>query len=221
MLHPVAQIGEKNTNFAKPKVTWEGQRLLSLREHGVSNFADNLGRGRKGDRHALEGLFAPWRALLRLQADQLLGAELAARIDPSDVVQEAYTYAFANLDQFRGTSEGEWVNWLRAIVAGQAANARRHHQAQKRALDREQPPCPAPADGNPGPTSALLLKEQDAQLASAIAALPADMHAVVVRRVFHQEPFESIAADLGRSSGAARVLWTRALRRLKQLLGEA
>jgi RNA polymerase sigma-70 factor, ECF subfamily len=182
------------------------------------DFAEQLKRGRSGDRQALETLFAPWRPLLRLQADQLLGAELSARVDPSDVVQEALSQAYTHLGEFRGGCEGEWVNWLRSIVAGQAANVQRFHHADKRSPDREGGPVlTAPLDG-PTPSEQALLHEEDARLAAAIAQLPSDMRTVIVRRVFHQEPFEVVAGALGRSPGATRVLWTRALRRLRPLL---
>jgi RNA polymerase sigma-70 factor (ECF subfamily) len=182
------------------------------------SFAERLARGRAGDPAALEELFAPWRPLLRLQADQLLGADLAGRVDPSDVVQEACAQAYAGLADFRGASEGEWVNWLRSMVAGRAANARRFHHADKRTPRREGA-GPAPvADQAPGPVTAALLAERDARLARALEGLPADMRAVVVGRVFHREPFEALARRLGRSPGAARVLWTRALRRLREVL---
>jgi RNA polymerase sigma-70 factor (ECF subfamily) len=188
-----------------------------------TEFADNLERSRGGDRAALEALFSPWRSLLKLQASQLLGAELAARVDPSDVVQEALGQAFAALAQFRGQTAGEWVNWLRCMVAGQAANAQRRHLAGKRAVGREDPlPPSAPADGGPSPDREAVLREDDARLAEAVAGLPPDMRTVIVRRVFQQEPFEAVARALGRTPGATRVLWTRALRRLRaHLSGDA
>jgi RNA polymerase sigma-70 factor (ECF subfamily) len=185
------------------------------------SFADRLARGRSGDRQALEELLAPWRSLLKIQADQLLGGELAARVDPSDIVQEAFTHAVAHLDQFRGGTVGEWVNWLRSILAGHAANAQRHHFAEKRTVEREDGQRPTShLDPLPGPEGQAILHEQDARLAEALAALPEDMRAVIVRRVFRQEPFEVVAAALVRSPGAARVLWTRALRRLRELLAD-
>jgi RNA polymerase sigma-70 factor (ECF subfamily) len=185
------------------------------------SFADRLERGRAGDSSALQELFAQWRPLLRLQADQLLGSELAARIDPSDVVQEACARAFADLEQFRGGSEGEWLNWLRALVAAQAANLRRFHHADKRSPGREGAwPAEDVAGQVPGPAAAAILREEDSRLASALEALPADMRAVVVGRVFQREPFEAIARTLDRSPGATRVLWTRTLRRLRQLLAD-
>jgi DNA-directed RNA polymerase specialized sigma24 family protein len=73
-------------------------------------------------------------------------------------------------------------------------------------------------DPGPGPETMAMLNERDARIAAALEQLPPDMRAVVVGRVFRREPFEMLAGSLGRSSGSARVLWTRALRRLRQLL---
>jgi RNA polymerase sigma-70 factor (ECF subfamily) len=182
------------------------------------DFADRLDRARKGDQEALNDLFARWRPLLRLQADQLLGPELSARVDPSDVVQQVWAQAYASLDQFRGGSEGEWVNWLRRLVAGHAANLRRTHLAEVRTVSREAGAAVFPPDPGPGPETMAMLNERDARVAAALEQLPADMRAVVVGRVFRREPFDLLARSLGRPSGSARVLWTRALRRLRQLL---
>ena len=182
-------------------------------------FAERLARGRAGDRGALEELFTPWRALLRLEADRLLGAELAARVDPADVVQEALTQAFAGLEQFRGQTEAEWVGWLRSIVAGQAANTQRFHRAARRDAARDGAlAAEPPGHSSQNPPGAAVLREDDARLAAAVEALPANMRAVVVRRVFHRQPFDTVAEALGCTPGAARVLWTRALRRLREML---
>jgi DNA-directed RNA polymerase specialized sigma24 family protein len=172
-------------------------------------FSDLLAAARSGNRASLERLFAPWQSLLRLQADQSLGGELSARVSPSDLVQEACAQAFADLAEFRGTTEGERVNWLRSMVVGRAANARRHHHAARRSLAREQvaeadgPPSPAP-----GPAEAAVIREQDARLARALDALPGDIRLVILRQVFLREPFDAVARALDRSPAAARVLWT-------------
>jgi RNA polymerase sigma-70 factor (ECF subfamily) len=190
----------------------------------AAGFEDTLVRSRAGDRNALESLFNPWRPLLRLQAQQLLGPALAGRVDPSDVVQESLAQAYADLDQFRGTDEGAWVAWLRALVAGHAAKACRHHLAAKRHPGREEDGAGKfIADTRAGaPDAALLGREEAARLAAAIDTLNPVMREVVVRRAFLDEPFSEVAGALGRSEGAARVLWVRALRRLRQALdGEA
>jgi RNA polymerase sigma-70 factor (ECF subfamily) len=185
------------------------------------SFADRLTQGRTGDSAALDPLLDRWRPLLRLQARRLLGADLSARVDPSDVVQEALTQAVQSLEQFRGQTEGEWVAWLRTMVAGQAAKARRYHSADKRDMACEQGlPGTGPVDPSGGPVTRVLEREQAARLARAIEELPEPMRHVVWRRVFHQEPFDEVGRVLHRSTGAARVLWTRALRRLRDLLAD-
>jgi RNA polymerase sigma-70 factor (ECF subfamily) len=188
-----------------------------------STFEDTLAHSRAGDRDALESLFAPWRPLLRLQAQQLLGPALGGRIDPSDVVQEALAQAYADLGQFRGTNEGAWLAWLRAIVAGHVGKSCRHHLAARRHPGREDGGF---ADQVPdtrarAPDDALLGREEAARLAVALDTLNGPMREVVVRRAFHGEPFGQVAEALGRSEGAARVLWVRALRRLRQALDGA
>jgi RNA polymerase sigma-70 factor (ECF subfamily) len=130
--------------------------------------------------------------------------------------------AFADLDQFRGGSAGEWLTWLRTLVAGQAANLHRFHHAGKRSPGREDawPAEYLAAEQAPGPAAEAVLHEEDARLAAALEALPEDMRAVVVGRVFQREPFEAVARALGRSPGATRVLWTRAVRRLRLMLAD-
>ncbi len=186
------------------------------------SFEERLTQGRNGDPAALDQLFERWRLLLRLQARKLLGAELSARVDPSDVVQEALTQAFQSLNQFRGRTEEEWLGWLRSIVTGQAAKIRRHHRADKRDAGCDQAlPLAGLADAAAGPVSCALDREQTLRLAAAVEELPEPMREVIVRRVFYQEPFDIVAGAMNRSPGAARVLWTRAIRQLRQTLANS
>src|SRR5438552_3773367 len=101
------------------------------------SFAERLASSQRGDPVAQAELFDRWRPLLRLQARRLLGPDLSARVDPSDVVQESLLQASQDLEKFRGTSQGEWVAWLRCLVAGHAAKVGRHHHAGRRTPDRE------------------------------------------------------------------------------------
>jgi RNA polymerase sigma factor (sigma-70 family) len=58
------------------------------------------------------------------------------------------------------------------------------------------------------------------RLSSAVEELPNDMRTAIVMRIFHQQPWNVVAEALGRSPGAVRVLWTRAIRRLRETLVE-
>ena len=71
--------------------------------------------------------------LVRLQ----LGHRLRAKVDASDVVQQAILHAHERRAQFRGATEGEWLAWLRAILANALAAMARRFDAQARDPGRE------------------------------------------------------------------------------------
>jgi RNA polymerase sigma-70 factor (ECF subfamily) len=183
------------------------------------SFLDRLDRARAGDQAALEELLDRWRALLRLQARVALRSDLAAVVDSSDIVQETLTQVFRDLNQFRGQTQAAWVAWLRAIVAGQAAKSVRYHTAEKRNHGREVAMnATLEVSTSETPLKELMDEEQAVRLAAAVESLPQAMRDLVVRRVFDREPFDSIARSLNTSPGAARVTWTRAIRKLREVL---
>jgi DNA-directed RNA polymerase specialized sigma24 family protein len=50
--------------------------------------------------------------------------------------------------------------------------------------------------------------------------LPEDYREAFIRRTLEHVPFERIAAEMGRSVGAVRMLWARAVKRLTKVLEE-
>ena len=71
------------------------------------------------------------------------------------------------------------------------------------------------------PSQQASRREQAVIVADALAALPEDYREVVILRQFQQLKFIEIGTRMGRSAGAARVLWVRALERLRSILGES
>jgi RNA polymerase sigma-70 factor (ECF subfamily) len=59
-----------------------------------------LQRAQTGDRQAFEELFARHRPYLRQLVELRLDPRLRARVDPSDVVQEAYLEAFRRVSTY-------------------------------------------------------------------------------------------------------------------------
>ena len=84
-------------------------------------FAELIKDARAGDPAALELLLARYRPLARHIAHGLLGAQVGRRGDSSDIVQETMARAFNKIDDFRGTTEPEWIGWLRAIITGESS----------------------------------------------------------------------------------------------------
>jgi RNA polymerase sigma-70 factor (ECF subfamily) len=185
------------------------------------DFSETILQARQGDRQALERLLSRWRPLLRLDAQRLVGSGFSSRADSSDVVQDALAQACRDAGSFRGHTEGEWVQWLRRILAFQAAKFRRRHLAAKRDVNREGAWFSEESVGcSEDPLQELIVRDQIARLSAALDRLSENMREVVVRRIFERQSFEEVAAALGCTSSTARVTWTRAIRKLRDLIRE-
>ena len=132
---------------------------------------------------------------------------------------------------FLGSTEPELVVWLRQILVHGLADQVKQHRARKRDYRREEPmevlldrSSLAIQDRLATPLSSPSVhtsrREQAVLLADAIEKLPADYREVFLLRNLEHIPFEQIASRMGRSSGAVRMLWTRAVAKLSQLLKE-
>jgi RNA polymerase sigma-70 factor (ECF subfamily) len=79
-----------------------------------------------------------YRPLLKLQFRQLqLDPRFQRRFDASDLVQDTFEQALKNLDQFRGQSEGERVNWLQKIFRNKAIDKIREATAANKDVLQE------------------------------------------------------------------------------------
>src|SRR6266545_3526380 len=97
-----------------------------------SNSEQLLHRARKGDDPALGQLLELYRAYLVVLARVQIGKRLQSKLDASDVVQEAFLGAYRDFAQFRGTTEKEFLGWLRQVLASVLANLVRHYQGTQR-----------------------------------------------------------------------------------------
>src|SRR5262245_55586545 len=99
-----------------------------------------LERIQAGEREAFEELFARHRPRLRHLVERRLEAPLRARLDPSDVVQEAHLEAFRRLPDFLERRPMPLRLWLRKTLQERLRMIERQHQeASRRAVGRELP----------------------------------------------------------------------------------
>lgn len=200
---------------------------------GPSNVGALLAAYRAGDAEAgdrLLGRFAPWLKLLaRLQWE----SRFRAKWDPSDVVQQTMIEAVKAFPRFRGTSEPEFIAWLRQILAHALAHeVRRYAGTQKRdvrvevSFDQELSQTSerlgdrlAGRDDLPGQEMAR--RERERLLAAVLERLPEDYREVIILHHFEGLSHDEVAERLGRQSGAVRMLWVRALARLREEAAEA
>ena len=78
-------------------------------------------RARDGDEAAFADLLGLYRNYLAVLARVHIDRQLQSKADQSDLVQETLMQAHKDFPQFRGSSEGELIVWLRKIMATKGA----------------------------------------------------------------------------------------------------
>jgi RNA polymerase sigma-70 factor (ECF subfamily) len=171
--------------------------------------------------------YRSWLGLLaRLQVEP----RFRTKFDPSDIVQQTLLEAVRDWPKFRGSNEAELAAWLRQILAHVLLHeVRRFGGAQRRDVGREVSLEQALAESSrrlgdalvaPGssPSEQAGRHELELRLADALARLPADYAEIILMRNVEGLSHEEAAQRMGRGIGAVRMLWVRALSRLRQEL---
>ena len=191
-----------------------------------------IDRARHGSRSSLGALLQQYRNYLVVLASMQIEKRLQPRVSPSDVVQETMLRAHKNFGQFRGTTEPELLAWLRQILVNNLAKfVEQHMLAARRDVRREvsmqrigaalehstiQLAALVPA-ATKSPSMAVQQREEAVVLADRLAQLPEDYREVLVLRNLKGLPFEEIARQIDRSVGATRMLWLRAIDKLRSV----
>src|SRR5713101_8012860 len=170
-----------------------------------------LDQASRGDAAAVERLLTAHREPLRRMIGLRLDPALAARIDASDIVQDVLLEAHRRLQDYLRKPSMPFHLWLRHIAKDHIIDAhRRHHQAQKRGVDREQP-IHRPAwsdrssldlagqllDQDLTPASAAIQQEMQRRLREAIAQLDDDDREVILMRHYEMLANQEVAESLG------------------------
>ncbi len=186
-------------------------------------------QARNGDEAALGTLLELYRNYLRLVARSMIGVALRIKLEPSDLVQETFLKAHREFTTFAGRGEPELIAWLRRILARSLADQIKHHRRKSRNLNRQESLDfllehsgmtiqNALASHASSPSEGAVRREQAVLLADAVNQLPPDYREVFILRTLEHVPFDQIATKMNRSPGAVRMLWTRALEKLNQML---
>lgn len=189
-------------------------------------------QARLGDQSQLGNLLNTYRNYLSVLADQQLDQKLRGRIGPSDIVQETMLEAYRDFGQFRGGHEREFTAWLRRILANTLARIiERHVLTKKRDIRRdvslkriaasvEQSAASLQFDfvgRMETPSCDAQRRERAVFLADAIAKLPPRQREVLIQRNMRGLKFREIAERQGGSVAATKMLWMRAIKRLREL----
>jgi RNA polymerase sigma-70 factor (ECF subfamily) len=216
----------------KPEATSRAGNLRPQREFDTREL---LSRARSGDAQAMGQLLTLYRNYLTLFASTQLQRRLRRRLSPSDIVQETMLKAHRHFAQFKGESEQEFLAWLRQVLLSSLSHfVERHILAAKRNIRREiSIEESAVAAGRPQrnggtatsphgetPSAVVRQKEAAAVLSARLAKLPRAYREVLTLRHMEELSFDEIAVRLHRTPAAARMLWLRAIQKLRTIYGE-
>jgi RNA polymerase sigma-70 factor (ECF subfamily) len=190
-------------------------------------------QARRGDASARQQLLTRHRERLGRMVAVRLDRRLAARVDPSDVVQETLAAAAQKLPAYLRERPLPFYPWLRAIALERVSKVhQRHLRAGRRSVTREEPGLESLPDesaltlarmlidSGPSPSRQLLRKELRGQVQAALARLRPQERDILVMRYLEQLSNKEIASALGISEGAVKMRHLRALTCLRTLLAE-
>ena len=192
-----------------------------------------LVRVAEGDAAARDRLLARHRARLRKMVALRLDRRLWARVDPSDVVQEALTDAAQKLPKYVQERPLPFYPWLRQLAWERLIQLHRWHiRTAKRTVTREDQDIPALPDDSAlvladslvarssSPSSGLRRSERRKLAQKLLAQLGAREREVLVLRYLEHLSTREIGAVLGLTEAGVKSRHLRALRQLRDLLGD-
>ena len=190
-----------------------------------------IDRARRAEPGALDRLLASYRNYLRLLARTGIDASLQGKADPSDLVQDALLKASQHFGQFRGATDAELAGWLRQILARCLTDLVRRYRTVGRRAAREQSLDELlnrssqamerilATDGT-SPSASAQERDLGVVLSDALAQLNEDQREVIVLHHLEGLSWDAVARRMGRTPGAVRMLWTRALKQLRPLIAD-
>jgi RNA polymerase sigma-70 factor, ECF subfamily len=191
-----------------------------------------LQRAISGDQEAWAQVLAPHRDRLRRMVALRLDQRLRGRIDPSDVLQEAFLQAAQALPKYLERPDQPVFLWLRWLT-GMALQLvhRQHLGVQARDADREVRllgrPLPEVSSvalaaqllgRDTRPSVAAIRAERQRRLQEALNAMDPLDREVLVLRHFEELSNGEVARELNLQESAASKRYIRALHRLKEIL---
>ena len=186
----------------------------------------------QGDSGSLAALFTRYRNRLKRMVGLRLDARVQGRVDPSDVVQEAYVEVVKKLSDYLRAPSLPFFLWVRLLTAQKLALAHRQHLGVKArdagreiALYRGYPAASSAALAArllgklTTPSQAAVKAELKIRIQQALNGMDAVDREILTLRHFEQLSNSETALVLGIKEPAACNRYFRALERLRSILG--
>lgn len=177
---------------------------------------------KEGDRSALGQLCNVYAERVRRIVRLRMSKELRAKLDSIDVVQDALLYTLGGIEDFTYKNEGDFLRWLSRIAQNALHDNLDKLHADKRDIRKEvrfddKAPdagygfakAPSPVETTT-PSVIMSRKEDLDKLEKAIDELKPEYRQVIVLAKIDGLSYKEIAERLGRSTGAVKMLVSRA-----------
>ena len=198
----------------------------------ASETAGLLRRAAQGDQAAWGALLVRSRDRLRRMVALRLDRRLQGRVDPSDIIQEAYIDASARLAEYARQPDMPFFLWLRFLTGQRLLRVHRQHLgAEMRDVAREvslyRGALPAATSAalaaqllgrDTRPSEAAVRAERSIRLQEALNSMEPLDREVLALRHFEQLSNGEAARVLGLQESAAAKRYVRALKRLRLIL---
>jgi RNA polymerase sigma-70 factor (ECF subfamily) len=208
--------------------------MVTLMTGSPSEIVRLTERLRAGQPDALAGLFDQYRDRLLRMVDLRLDARVRSRLDPADVVQDAFLDAAKRLDDYSRDPKLPPFLWLRLIVGERLTTVHRHHLGARMrdagrevSLYREALPQASTAalasmllGRQTSPTQAAQRAERLLRIQEALNSLDPIDREVLALRHFEQLNRAEAALALAITEEAGAKRYIRALKRLKGVLAK-
>lgn len=168
-----------------------------------------------GDRAAFEQLLERFRDSLEAWVKIRMGAQLKRSLDVDDVLQDTFLRALQSVDRFEWKDEKAFSNWVCRI----AENVIHENVHRVRRLPLIGTAVETPDDAVTQ-SKAQRRNERFDRLENAIDALDSDYRRVLVLSRLKGVPLKEVARIMDRSPNAISHLVMRAMRKLKELVGD-
>ena len=194
-------------------------------------FQKMLQLAKAGDEAGADCLFTACYQSLRPFVENLMDPIFKrAKIEPEDIIQETYAAAWPRIATTPFDSFSAFLRWLRIVAENKAIDIRRGLLADKRDVYRQvNENCNSNTSyinlvdrltaPKSTPSTTAARHEAVAILVGQMWRLPEDYRRVIQWRIIQGLPVAEVARQMDRSENAVNMLFVRALKKLRVLMG--
>lgn len=188
-----------------------------------------------GDRAALSQILLLYYDDLQRHVARRLSHASVEAVSTEDILQQTFVRAALAVARFAEQPEGSFRGWLFTIAANLVRDAQKRRHREQRAAkipesmahrgsefdDRSGAGVDRLVADTTSPSMNVHRRDSARSLNEALAALPAEQREVIQRHYLHDQTWEQVAEEMGRTKEAVRGICYRARRSLRSALGHS